>query len=117
MVMYSLTLSLSLSLSPPLPPPLSPPPPHIHAPLPPGGGGGGVARKSHVGDPSPPAGATSSGATSGGAAPDNKCLVQFMWQPLTQMSYPKVTLLTSFEVYSVRTDAQPRPLINQMAVK
>lgn len=33
-----------------------------------------------------------------GAAPDNRCLVQFMWQPLTQMSYPKVTLLTSFEV-------------------
>ena len=43
--------------------------------------------------------ASSTGPTSSGAAPDNRCLVQFMWQPLTQMSYAKVTLLTSFEVY------------------
>ena len=42
--------------------------------------------------------ASSTRPTPSGAAPDNRCLVQFMWQPLTQMSYSKVTLLTSFEV-------------------
>ena len=53
--------------------------------------------------PSPPpttvvATASAGGATPGGAAPGNQVLVQFMWQPLTQMSYPKVTLLTSLGV-------------------
>ena len=38
------------------------------------------------------------GAVVGGVTPGNLCLVQFMWQPLTQMSYPKVTLLTSLGV-------------------
>ena len=39
------------------------------------------------------------GTTLGGAALDNQCLVQFIWQPLTRISsYSKVTLLTSIEV-------------------
>ena len=29
---------------------------------------------------------------------DDLCQVQFMWQPLTEMRYSKVTLLASFEV-------------------
>ena len=71
-------------------------------PLPPlllGGDEGGVVSSSHVHDPPPTEKAASSEAASGGATPANKCLVQFMWQPLTQMSYSKVTLLTSFEVH------------------
>ena len=61
---------------------------------------GGVARSSptQVHDPPLPEGATSSGVTSGGVAPGNMYLVKFMWQPLTQKSYPKVTLLPSFKV-------------------
>ena len=43
-------------------------------------------------------GAGMGGAAMGRVAPGNLCLVQFMWQPLTQMSYPKVTLLTSLGV-------------------
>jgi hypothetical protein len=68
---------------------------------------GGVASSSRARDPSPPAAATSSGATSGGGAPGNRRLVQFMWHPLTQISYPKVTLLTSFEPGSVDLSIDP----------
>jgi len=30
--------------------------------------------------------------------PPEDGIVQFMWQPLTEMSYPRVTLLASFKV-------------------
>ena len=32
------------------------------------------------------------------AEPPKNSVVQFMWQPLTEMSYPRVTLLASFKV-------------------
>ena len=71
-----------------------------------GGGGAGRGKPSN---PSPPPTTTVAAAVmatvsagdaapGGGAAPGNQVLVQFMWQPLTQMSYPKVTLLTSLGV-------------------
>ena len=43
--------------------------------------------------PSATAAATASTATA-----LDTCTVQFMWQPLTEMSYPRITLLASFEV-------------------
>ena len=38
------------------------------------------------------------GGASATAQPAEDSIVQFMWQPLTDMSYPKVTLLASFKV-------------------
>ena len=32
------------------------------------------------------------------AEPPKDSIVQFMWRPLTEMSYPRVTLLASFKV-------------------
>ena len=38
------------------------------------------------------------GEASATAQPAEDSIVQFMWQPLTDMTYPKVTLLASFKV-------------------
>ena len=38
------------------------------------------------------------GEASATAQPPEDSIVQFMWQPLTDMTYPKVTLLASFKV-------------------
>ena len=77
-------LLLPLSPSPPLP--LSPAP-SLTAPA----NEGSMASSAgvHVAPPT------------AGVAPSDHCQVQFMWQPLTQMSYSKVTLLTSFKVNEV----------------
>ncbi len=63
-----------------------------------GGGGGGdgdvvIGRRNSDGE--------SGHSSAGGAAaatPHYDCSVQFMWQPLTHISYPSVTLLASFQV-------------------
>jgi hypothetical protein len=62
--------------------------------------------------PSPPpttvvATASAGAAAPVGAAPGNRVHVQFMWQPLTQMSYPKVTLLTSLGSGSIDLTIDP----------
>ena len=44
------------------------------------------------------AGGVAGGGASATAQPPEDSIVQFMWQPLTDMSYPKVTLLASFKV-------------------
>ena len=38
------------------------------------------------------------GVASGGASSGGSSRVQFMWQPLTEITYPTVMLLASFEV-------------------
>lgn len=49
-----------------------------------------------------PSGAESVGAASGGPTSDEStCSVQFMWQPLSDIRYPSITLLASFKVSSV----------------
>ena len=44
------------------------------------------------------AGGGAGGGVSATAQPPEDSIVQFMWQPLTDVSYPKVTLLASFKV-------------------
>ena len=59
-------------------------------------GAGGVAS---VGTPMTGSGGGASVASASATAqPPDDGIVQFMWQPLTEMSYPKVTLLASFKV-------------------
>ncbi|CAI8049862.1 hypothetical protein GBAR_LOCUS27449 [Geodia barretti] len=77
-----------------------------------GGAGVGGDSRGKSPKPSPPpttvvATASAGGATPGGTAPGNQVLVQFMWQPLTQMSYPKVTLLTSLGSGSIDLTIEP----------
>ena len=38
------------------------------------------------------------GASGGGTSDDGTSSVQFMWQPLSDISYPSITLLASFKV-------------------
>ena len=59
-------------------------------------GGGGVTS---VGTPATGSGdGASMASASATAEPPEDGIVQFMWQPLTEMSYPRVTLLASFKV-------------------
>ena len=43
-------------------------------------------------------GGASVASASATAQPPDDGIVRFMWQPLTELSYPKVTLLASFKV-------------------
>ena len=50
----------------------------------------GTGRRSSVGD--------SAGATGGDSGDGSTSSVQFMWQPLSDINYPSITLLASFKV-------------------
>ena len=43
-------------------------------------------------------GAISSASGGGVVSSQDTSMIQFMWQPLTEITYPEVTLLASFEV-------------------
>ena len=59
----------------------------------------GVGGVTSVGTPATESGGGASvTSASASAEPPEDGIVQFMWQPLTEMSYPRVTLLASFKV-------------------
>lgn len=48
----------------------------------------------------------STGTISGGPSDEGTSSVQFMWQPLSDINYPSITLLASFKVTSVLPSSQ-----------